>query len=407
MPSLATSLRGPPLALAALLLAACTATPRLPAPPTVLNAHAPPGFPVEVRQVGIDGARTIDAFNDWMGTFPSAGSGEPLRLLALSGGGAGSAFGAGALAGMSRAGTRPQFDLVTGISAGALLAPFAFLGPEWDGELAEAFGGGAAIHLLRSRGLGSLFEPGVYRAEPLVQLVDRFVTDRLVAAVAAESARGRRLLVATTNLDTAESVIWDMGVIAARGGEPARKLFRDVLVASSSIPGVFPPVMIRVGDGGEWFDEMHVDGGTTTPFFVTPEAGLFLLQPHGLLRSAQVYVLINGQIGAAPATTRASPIPIVSRSFSTSQMHSSRRSLELVAALSERLDLGMVFSAIPAMYPYQGALDFSQETMHALFEYGRRCAESGRLWIPAGEAVERGRRAAISGSMESQDCPSD
>jgi predicted acylesterase/phospholipase RssA len=403
----ASPLRILPLALACLLLAACAGTSRLQAPPTILNEHAPAGFPVTVRQVGIDGARTIQAFNEWIGTFPETGSGEPLRLLALSGGGAGSAFGAGALVGMTCAGTRPRFDLVTGISAGALLAPFAFLGPDWDAELTEAFAGGSATGLLRSRGLGSLFSPGVYRAEPLVQLVDHFVTNRLVAAVAAESAKGRRLLVATANLDTAESVIWDMGAIAARGGEDARKLFRDVLVASSSIPGVFPPVLIRVGNGAASFDEMHVDGGTTMPFFVTPEAGLFLLQPHDLLRRAQVFVLVNGQLSAAPTTTQVSPIPILSRSFSTSQMHSSRKSLELVAALSERLDLGMVFTSIPTMYPYRGALDFSREAMSSLFEYGRRCAGSGSLWMTADEAVERGRRVASTATIQSLGCPAD
>lgn len=355
----------------------------------------------------MDGARTAEAFDQWLGRFPSTGNREPLSLLALSGGGAGSAFGAGALVGMTRAGTRPRFDLVTGISAGALLAPFAFLGSEWDAELTEAFGGGAATGLLRSRGLASLFRPGVYRGEPLVRLVDRFVTERLVRAVAAEAASGRVLLVATTNLDSAETVVWDMGAIAARGGEEGRRLFRDVLVASSSIPGVFPPVLLRVGSNGEQFDEMHVDGGTTTPFFITPEAGLFQIQPHDLLRRARVYVVINGQLGVTPATTSASPIPVVSRSFSTALIHSSRKSLELVAALSQRLDLGLRLSAIPSRYPYNGALDFSPEAMRGLFEYGKRCAESGRLWMTTDEAIASGHRVASAAATESRACPAD
>lgn len=396
-----------PLVLAAVLLTACAATPRLAAAPTAINTHAPAGFPPEVRQVGMDGARTAEAFNQWLGRFPSTGDREPLRVLALSGGGAGSAFGAGALVGMSRAGTRPRFDLVTGISAGALLAPFAFLGPNWDGELTEAFSGGAATDLLQKRGPASLFNPGVYRGEPLVRLVERFVTERMLRAVAAEAANGRILLVATTNLDSAESVVWDMGVIAAHGGEDARRLFRDVLVASSSIPGVFPPVLVRVGGNDEYFDEMHVDGGTTTPFFVTPEAGLFQLQPHDLLRRAQVLVLINGQLSVAPATTRVRPVPVMSRSFATALMHSTRKSVELVAALSERLDLGLMLSSIPTTYPYNGALDFSHDTMHALFEYGKRCAESGRLWMSADEAVERGRRIASAAAVRSEGCPAD
>lgn len=397
--------RGSLLAVAALLLAACAGTPRLPAPQTVLHAHAPVGFPADVRQVGIDGARTMEAYNRWLSRLPSKPSGEPLHLIAISGGGAGSAFGAGALVGMSRAGTRPRFDLVTGISAGALLAPFVYLGPEWDEELTEAFGGGAAQDLLRPRGPGSLFKPGIYRGEPLIELVNRFVTDRMVRAVAAEAATGRALLVATTNLDTAESVVWDMGAIAMHGGEDARRLFRDVLVSSSSIPGVFPPVLIRVEGDGEYFDEMHVDGGTTTPFFLTPEAGLLELQPNELLRHAQVYILINGQLGAPPTTVKVRPLPIVSRSFATALMHSSRKSLELVAAMTDRLGLGLTLSAIPTTYPYQGALDFSDTTMHALFQYGLSCAESGRLWMSADEAAERGRRIASSGAIQNHDCP--
>jgi predicted acylesterase/phospholipase RssA len=393
--------------LVGLLSSACATAPRLPAPATVLNTHAPVGFSPEVRQVGIDGGRTVEAFNQWLGQFPTSEVRAPLQILALSGGGAGSAFGAGALVGMTRAGTRPRFDLVTGISAGALLAPFAFLGPEWDRELAEAFDGGVATGLLQSRGLGSLFSPGLYHGEPLVQLVDRFVTTRLLQAVAAESAKGRRLLVGTTNLDTAESVIWDMGAIAAHEGDDAKRLFRDVLVASSSIPGIFPPVLIRVGSGSESFDEMHVDGGTTTPFFVTPEAGLFRLQPNDLLRQAEVLVLINGQLSVPPASTKVRPVPILSRSFATALTHSSRKSLELAAGLAERLDLGLTISSIPVDYPYRGALDFSHDTMHALFEYGERCARTGRFWISAEAAAERVGQVATGDAAPHPRCPAD
>jgi len=401
-----TSVFNPALLLSVLLLTACAAPSRLSAPPTVVTTQAPTGFSAEVRQVGIDSPRTISAVDRWLREVAPTVGDAPLRLLALSGGGAGSAFGAGALVGMSRARTRPQFDLVTGISAGALLAPFAFLGPDWDAELTAAFDGGAAAHLLRRRGLGSLIHPGIFKGEPLVELVDRFVTDRLIRAVTAQAATGRTLLVATTDLDKEESVIWDMGKIAAHGGEAARTLFRDVLVASASIPGVFPPVIIRVGDGDESFDELHVDGGTTTPFFVTPEAGLFGLQPHERLRRAQIYVVVNGQLGVVATTTKVRPIAIVSRSFSAALMHSSRKSLELIAGLSQRFDMDLRFSSIPVTFPYQGPLGFDPDTMHALFEYGAHCAESGRFWMTVPAALERGRELASSGAIQSQECPS-
>src|SRR5882762_10566466 len=168
----------------------------------------------------------------------------------------GVAFGAGALVGWSRTGTRPDFQVVTGVSAGALLAPLAFLGPRWDATITDAFSGGRTQHLLQPRWIRALLGASVYRGEPLVKLVDHYVTDELLRAVAAESAKGRLLLVATTDLDHERTVIWDMGRIAAEGGARGRGLFRDVLVASASIPGVFPPVLIRVEESGIEFDEM-------------------------------------------------------------------------------------------------------------------------------------------------------
>src|SRR2546429_2787195 len=199
--------------------------------------------------------------------------------------------------------------IFTGVSVGALIAPFAFLGPEWDQAMVEALGPDRTARLLQSRGLGVLFRPGAYRSEPLVELVDHLVSRRLIEAVATEAARGKVLFVATTDLDKQEAVIWDMGAIAAHGGEAARVLFRDVLVASASVPGLFPPVLIRVdGPDGESFDEMHVDGGTATPFFVASEIAQILpadfevLPGAEALHGARVYVLVK--IGRASCRER-------------------------------------------------------------------------------------------------------
>jgi hypothetical protein len=143
--------------------------------------------------------------------------GEPISILALSGGGADGAFGAGALVGLTNAGARPQFSVVTGVSAGALLAPYAFLGSEWDKQLTDSYTSGRAEHLLQSRGLGVIFDSSVYRGRPLEELVDHYLSDELIQAVAREAAAGRLLLVATTNVDTGETVIWDLGSIAMNG----------------------------------------------------------------------------------------------------------------------------------------------------------------------------------------------
>jgi predicted acylesterase/phospholipase RssA len=166
------------------------------------------------------------------------GQGE-VATLAISGGGANGAYGAGLLYGWNRAGGWPQFQLVTGVSAGAMAAPFVFAGPKWSDGLRQSYLSGRINGLLRSRGLMGLFTPGLYQKAPLEALVRSWVTDDLLHDIAAENAKGRRLLVATTDLDTGELVVWDMGAIAARQGPAARDLFVQILVASASVPGVF------------------------------------------------------------------------------------------------------------------------------------------------------------------------
>ena len=238
------------------------------------------------------------------------------------------------------------------------------------------------------------------------------MTRRLIEAVATEAARGRVLFVATTDVDKQETVIWDMGEIAMRGGEAARVLFRDVLVASASVPGLLPPVLIRVdGPNGESFDEMHVDGGTTTPFFVASEIAQILsadfqaLPGAEVLHGARVYVLVNGELGGRPQTTRERPVAVITRSFSTGLMHSSRRALELSAVFARQYQMDFHFSFIPLNYPFPGPFNFKAPVMQALFDYGLRCAETGQLWMTFEQAVEQGEKAARSVLKLSNDCP--
>src|SRR5579862_3134290 len=223
-------------------------------------------------------------------------AGQPVTILALSGGGAGGAFGAGALVGLTRSASRPSFSVVTGVSTGALIAPYAFLGPAWDDRLIEVYTSGRAEHLLQSRGLGALFGSSVYRGEPLKDLVDRYATEELIEAVAHEASTGRLLLVATTEVSTREPVVWDLGSIAMNGGAGARALFRDVLVASASVPGLFPPVVIRVHEHEALYDEVHVDGTNALPFFVPLaflEASRDASDPS---RGTAVYVIVDGRL---------------------------------------------------------------------------------------------------------------
>ena len=130
-----------------LLLAGCQTAPRRAAPPELIGTATPPGFPPSVRLVTTD-QRTFSALApDFFGGIRSAAIDGTVDILALSGGGSGGAYGAGVLAGMTRAHARPQFEMVTGVSAGALLAPFAFLGPDWDARMQEAFTNAKRFHV--------------------------------------------------------------------------------------------------------------------------------------------------------------------------------------------------------------------------------------------------------------------
>jgi hypothetical protein len=209
------------------------------------------------------------------------------------------AFGAGALVGLTRSGSRPEFTVVTGVSAGALIAPYAFLGSAWDSELAEIYTTGPAEHLLQPRGLGALFGSSIYRGTPLVDLVNHYTTDALIQAVAREAAAGRLLLIVTTDVETGEPVVWDLGSIAMNGGSNSRTLFRDVLVASASVPGMLPPVIIRVPEEHTIIEEAHVDGTISVPFYVP--TWLAEKRADGAVDRAQgatVYV-IDGRLGEA------------------------------------------------------------------------------------------------------------
>ena len=386
------------------LVGACSTLPRAPAPPPADVSAAPVGFPSQVRFVGIDPESFDRRANAVVETVRDAARGGAVNVLALSGGGAGGAFGAGALVGMTRHGDRPVFHVVTGVSVGALLAPFAFLGPDWDSELLAGFADGGISKLLRLGGPAILFRPSIYAGGPLRSFVDRLVTQRLVDAVASEAARGRLLLVATTDLDKQETVIWDLGAVAAVGGEAARALFRDVLVASTSIPGVFPPVLIHVTDGERKYDEMHVDGATTVPFLVAPEISQ-LDRGHVLdLHGGRIYVLVNGALSASPATTKASSFAVISRGFAASSMHGSRRTIELGSEFARRHRMDLQFSYIPTTYPYRGSLDFETDELRRLFEFGMRCGETGQLWTRLEAAVEEGRKT-LAAPVPAPTCP--
>ena len=268
-----------------------------------------------------------------------------VNYLALSGGGAGGSFSAGLLDGWTRSGTRPVFDVVSGVSTGALIAPFAFLGSSEDAVVAKLYTGDGAA------GIGSPQNPfkilagdGLMDPAPLRAMVETYATAGLLDRIAAEHRSGRRLLVVTTNLDAQRPVVWDMGAIAASGRPDALALFRDVLMASASVPAVFPPVMIKAWAGDHAIEEMHVDGVTTDQIFIKPDilAGSSFPVPRSLRRKIHIWAVVNNTLPPEFAMTAQGTLPIAYRSIATMMK---AQTSGLVAASSEAAQrLGMDFN---------------------------------------------------------------
>lgn len=360
------------------LLSGCVTPPRV----------GPPASPATALLSSFPTATRLNAANPEISSAvaqlmarASASADGSFDILSLSGGGARGAFGAGVLVGSARGGKRPQFEIVTGVSAGALIAPFAFLGAEWDPQLTAAFTDAQSSTLMSPRGLAALFSPGVFSVGPLRQRIDQFVTLELVEAVARQSRSGHILLVQTTDLDAQAAVLWNMGEIAEVGGEAARKLFRDVLLASSSVPGVFPPVMLDVETDGQKSQEMHVDGGVVSSFVLTPLiAALWRDEPDPQIIPGNLFIILNGPLAAKLTATPRNTVPIVSRSFETSQLHQARASLAIVTEFARRRQLKFQFTFIPSEFDTVGSLDMAQEELISLFDHAATKAETGDIW---------------------------
>jgi predicted acylesterase/phospholipase RssA len=366
-----------------------------------------PELPLTIRTLGTDHRFSQLSSTAVAERLRERHPGETVNVLALSGGGAAGAFGAGAVAGLTRSGSRPDFAVVTGVSAGALVAPYAFLGPTWDTHLIDAFTSGTAEHLLRTRGLGAIFGSSLYSGRPLKQLVDAYASDAMIEAVAREADKGRLLLVATTDVVTGEPVVWDLGAIARSGGTSARTLFRDVLVASASVPGMFPPVIIHIREAGAPHDEAHVDGAATVPFFV-PRA--FVQTPPRTLEGAHqttVYVIIDGALTDEARTTRLTAHAIFRRSIDAGLSHMLLTMLELTAATAQLQGATLQYSAVPTAYPHLDSFDFRADTRRLLFRYAFECARTGRLWTTFRRTDDDGGTGGSAAETQADRCPAD
>jgi hypothetical protein len=255
----------------------CATTERLPAVPLSLASSAVPLEIADARYYAdeSDHARVSALATQAFVRAKSAGllKGKPREraFLAISGGGDDGAYGAGLLSGWSAHGNRPEFAIVTGVSTGALSAPFAFLGPEYDEQLKKIYTETRADDVFQARGfMAVVADDAMADSTPLRNRISSFLDARMVQRLAEEYERGRILLILTTNLDQGRSVIWNIGSIAASGHPRSRELIVDILLASAAVPGVFPPVMIPMTVDGRDYQEMHVDGGAITQAFLYP-----------------------------------------------------------------------------------------------------------------------------------------
>jgi hypothetical protein len=372
-----------------LLASACATPGRIGPPPSLLDESVPVGFSPDVRLATADRPRYLLDAPRFFSEVGKAATDGTVDILSLSGGGSGGAFGAGALVGLSQRGQRPQYELVAGVSVGALIAPYAFLGPAWDDALARAFAGSAPS--LRSPSTRS-FLWGLLRfprgEHPLAETVDRIVTPKLLDAIAQETAQGRHLVIATTDLDRQETILWDIGRIAEKGGEPARDLIKRVLLASVSVPGVYPPVLIKVSDRGRTYDELHADGSITTSLFAGPLAGKIVPETVPALHGANLYLIINGQLASRPRQTALRTAAILESTFSAAMNYKIRENVLDSIALAQANHMHLLMTEVPLAYPQANFLDFSPSAMQALFAFGERCAKAGRLWLTPEDSVK-------------------
>jgi hypothetical protein len=336
--------------------------------------------------MGIPAVRTwadapLSVLQPQVAQLPELKGATEFSILALSGGGEHGAFGAGLLNGWSESGQRPTFSIVTGISTGALMAPFAFLGSAYDQRLKALYTDMSFHGILSGSPLLGLFGEGLYNTRPLQRIVTRQVNQTMLADIAAAHRQGRRLFVVTTNLDAQRPVLWNMGAIAASERPGALELFRKVLVASASVPGLFDPVFIDAETNGRHFKEMHVDGGTTLQVLAIPlklAAAGRLAAGHRPL--GQLYIIINNILEPAFEVTKPKTLSIMARAFNTLIKSDFYDTILGSYLFAEKQGFKFNLAYIPNTLKFKTHELIDPNYMMALFELGRTDGRLGGNW---------------------------
>jgi predicted acylesterase/phospholipase RssA len=315
----------------------------------------------------------------------------PSNFLAISGGGEDGAFGAGLLVGWTAAGNRPSFKIVTGISTGALIAPFAFLGPAYDARLQEAYTTMSGRDVLESRWFtAAIWGDAMADNAPLYKTVSRLVDQPMLDAIAAEYAKGRLLLIGTTNLDARRPVIWNIGKIAASGNPKALELIRKLLVASAAVPGAFPPTMVDVEINGKHYQEMHVDGGAAAQVFVYPPNVdvAALSRANDIVRQRRLYVIRNARLDPDWADVDRQTLSITERAVSSLIQTQGIGDLYRIYLASQRDKIDFNLAYIPSSFNVPLPRPFDNHYMVELFKLGYALGSKGYRWskMPPGYA---------------------
>jgi predicted acylesterase/phospholipase RssA len=312
---------------------------------------------------------------------PTAPARRPNKVLVLSGGGSYGAFTAGFLSGWTKSGTRPEFDVITGVSTGALIAPMAFIGPKHDDDIRRLYTGVKQKDVITMRSWATVpFRDAAASAAPLRRTVEAELSPESVAEIAAEHRRGRRLYIGTTNLDARRFVIWDIGAIAARGGPDARRLIVDILIASASVPGVFPPVEIQVEVDGKPYTELHVDGGVTSPLFIPVETLESMAKPGP---APEVYVIVAGKQYADPAAVKTRVLRVLGASAGVFYHGLQRAEVSRIYHSASRAGASVRVASLRQDFPITDTgIEFDQDSMNRLYAEGHAVGAGGPAWDP-------------------------
>jgi predicted acylesterase/phospholipase RssA len=312
-------------------------------------------------------------------------SGASCDLLAISAGGDRGAFAAGVLTGWTKAGDRPTFRVVTGVSVGALIAPFAFLGPRYDHVLREFALSVTPDRIFRRRSvIAGLFSDGLSSSEPLEAALETYVTDGLLRDIAAEYLRGRDLFIMTVDLDDGRPVVWNMGAIAASRSPGSLRLFRQVMRASTAIPVVVSPELIDLTVGAQHFQEMHVDGSVAHQLFLPPlsTAGAAMSSSRQAT-TCHAFAIINRQVEMERSSTPRHIVDIGERSMEAFMQVQTDDDIENIAAVLAARGIDLSLARIDDDFSTSHPLEFDSSYVRALFDYGEEKGSSGKLWRDA------------------------